>query len=384
MANVFDYLQWRGDLSFTQDPPNSVDALIFSSLVYLRFSGSIEAWPEEPMLLREAAEEFFELPDQDKRGRNQNDLKLLRAAADSARFGYTKLVHYRQQFLPEQDTQFAAMTFLLDDGSLMIAFRGTDNTLVGWKEDFNMSFLQTVPSQLLAVEYTREIYNNYVAPLRLCGHSKGGNLAVFAAARSSPMLQNWIMAVYNNDGPGFTDYMMGDPGYRAMVPRIRTFVPQSSIVGLLMEHEEPYTIIHSTQLSLLQHDTFSWEIRGKELVTVEEITEDSRFLNAAIKTWFNEMDNAQREQLVDTMFAMLSAGSVEEAIDIFQPRNLRQYIKILGSDEKSRNILSRELLGFLEAARRTRWMLEKTRMLHSETEVFRSLPAEDPQPEQPE
>lgn len=363
MANVFDYIRWRGDLSFSQDPPNAVDALIFSSLVYLRFSGSVEEWPEEPMLLREAAEEFFTLEDKEKRGRNSNDLKLLRSAADSARFGFTKIVHYRQQFAPEQDTQFAAMTFLLDDGSLMLAFRGTDNTLVGWKEDFNMSFRQTIPSQLLAVEYTREVYQNYVAPMRLCGHSKGGNLAVFAAARSSPMLQNWIMGVYNNDGPGFTNYLMGDPGYRAMVPKIRTYVPQSSIIGLLMEHEEPYTIIHSTQLSLLQHDTFSWEIMGKDFITVEEITEDSRFLNAAIKTWFNEMDNDQRSLLVDTMFSMLESGNVDSAIDIFQPRNLRKYIKLLGADEKSRGVLSKELLGFVEAARRTRWVLEKSKLL---------------------
>ena len=212
MANVFDYLQWRGDLSFTQDPPNAVDALIFSGLSYIPYVGRALNSPEVPITLRDAAEDFFADEDCESRVRSKNDPELLRAAACTRRFGGCRVVLYRDVLIPERETQFAAVTFLLPDDSVVLAFRGTDSTLVGWKEDFNMTFQQTIPAQLLAQSYVREVAAEYGGKLRLCGHSKGGNLAVFAAARSSPMLQKRIAEVYNNDGPGFTDYLMGDPG----------------------------------------------------------------------------------------------------------------------------------------------------------------------------
>jgi len=361
MANMFDYIRWRGDLSFTQDPPNSVDALIFSSLAYISYGGQVEAEPHTPVYLRTAAEEYFALADHEDRVRVRNDLDLLHAAASSTRFGFTKLYLYRDLLIPEQETQFAAVTFLLDDGSAFLAFRGTDYSLVGWKEDFNMSFQQTVPAQRLAVQYTREVAAEYLAPLRLGGHSKGGNLAVFAAARSGPMIQQRILEVYNNDGPGFTQYMMGDPGYLAMVPRIKTYIPQSSVIGMLLEHEETYTVIKSKSVSLLQHDPYSWELMGKQLEPMQEVTESSQFLDSTIKTWFAEMTNQERNQLVDVMFTLLGTGGVENALDIFHPKNALKYIKTLVSDENMRKILSSEFQSLIEAAKKTRALMESQR-----------------------
>ena len=359
MADVFDYLKWRGDLTFTQDPPNAVDALIFSALAYIRFGDSVVNANYTPVTLIEAAEEYFSMADHEDRVRVKNDVDLLYEAAKSTRFGYAKLFLYRDLFIPEQETQFAAVTFLLDDGTAFVAFRGTDYTLVGWKEDFNMSFQQTVPAQRLAQQYVREVAAEHTVPLRLGGHSKGGNLAVFAAARSSPMVQQQILEVYNHDGPGFTEYMMGDPGYMAMVPRIRTFVPQSSVIGMLLEHEEPYTVVKSKTVGLLQHEIYSWEIMGKGFITMQEITEDSQFLDATIKTWFAEMTNQERNQLVDVMFGLLGTGGVDNALEIFHPRNIRTYLKTLSSDVNMRRILSEEFQNLIEAARKTRAQLEK-------------------------
>ncbi|MBQ3526665.1 MAG: DUF2974 domain-containing protein [Akkermansia sp.] len=354
MANVFDYLQWRGDLTFTQSPPNAVDALIFSALAYIEYGGSVEQEPNRQELLRDAAEYFFTLGDTEDRVRVKNDLELLKAAAATVRFGFTRLVCYRDLLIPAQETQFAAVTFLLDDGTAFLAFRGTDDTLVGWKEDFNMSFQQTIPAQRLALQYTREVAAEYSIPLRLGGHSKGGNLAVFAAARSSPMVQDQILEIYNNDGPGFTQYMMGDPGYLRMVPRIRTFIPQSSVIGMLLEHEEPYMVIKSKTVGLLQHDPYSWAVMGPGFVQMEEITADSRFLDATIKTWFADMSNQERNQLVDAMFALLGTGGVENAWDIFHPKNIGNYLKTLSTDGNIRRILSGEFQSLIEAARKTR------------------------------
>ena len=353
MTTLFDYLTWRGDLSFAQDPPNQVDALIFSALVYLKF-GTRVTEAKEVLTLREVAEEFFALPDFENRARAKNDLMLLRAAADSHRFGGCRLAMFRQEFIPEEDTQFAAVTFLLDDGSLMIAFRGTDNTLVGWKEDFSMSFRQIIPAQMLALNYTHDVWAAHTCPMYLCGHSKGGNLAVFAAARSSPMIQGWIRGVYNNDGPGFSEYMIGDPGYTAMVPRIRTFVPQSSIIGMIMEHEEPYTIIRSNQIGIMQHDLFSWEVVGRDFVPMEEITADSRFLNRTIRNWLDGMDLQARSHMVDVLFDFLSSGDITAASEVFQFKTLLTYLKTLETDEESRKNMSAIFGALLSAAKKAR------------------------------
>lgn len=359
MANIFDYLKWRGDLTFSQDPVNPVDALIFSTLSYISFTGKAVMDQTTHVTLSEAAEEFFSQPDQECRVKR--DLELLRAAADTFRFGQSRLCMYRDQLIPEQETQFAAMTFLLDDGTMFLAFRGTDLTLVGWKEDFNMSFRQTVPAQLLAVEYARDVAAEYYRPMRLGGHSKGGNLAVFAAARSSPMLQKRILEVYNQDGPGFTSYMMGDPGYRNIVPRIKTYVPQSSVIGMLLEHEEPYTVIRSKSVGVMQHDPYTWEVSGPGFIPVDEITQSSQFLDATIKTWFAEMTDLERGQLVDVMYGLLGTGGVDKAPDIFQPRNLRAYVKAISGNENLRRTLSKEFAAFLEAAHKTRSRFEEDR-----------------------
>ena len=354
MTNVLDYLKWRGDLTFTQDPPNAVDALVFSALAYIRYGGAVEEHPKEPVTLREAAETFLQLENCEDRVRAKNDLELLRLASESTRFGFAKICGYSDLYIPEEETQFAAMTFLLDDATAFLAFRGTDETLVGWKEDFNMSFQQTIPSQRLAQRYIEGFGAQCGLQMRICGHSKGGNLAVFGAARSPKEVRDRILEVFNNDGPGFTEFLMGDQGYREIVPKIRTYVPQSSVIGMLLEHEEPYTIIKSNQVSILQHEIYSWEVVGKSFVPMEEITADSRFLNLTIKNWASQMTVQERNQVVDTLFTLLSSGDVKTASDIFHPRNLRKYIRAVNSDEGVRQLLSGELRNLLAAAKKAR------------------------------
>lgn len=361
MANLFDYIRWRGDLLFSQDPVNEVDALVFSALVYIQYGGSVEAEPLKPIPLHQAADDFFLREDGESRVRVKNDMDLLHVAAQSPRFGNARICMYRDLYIPEQETQFAAATFLLDDGSMFLAFRGTDYTLTGWKEDFNMTFQQTVPAQRLALQYTRDVSLEYSEPMYLGGHSKGGNLAVFAAARSSPQIQQRIRQVYNHDGPGFTEYLMGDPGYLAMVPRIRTLIPQSSVIGMLLEHEEDFQVIRSKTVSLLQHDPYSWELLGKEFIRMQELTSDSRFLDTTIKTWFAGMTNQERNQLVDVMFGLLGTGGVESVQEILSPKNIRNYIKTFSADVNLRRILSGEFMSLLEAAKKTKALFDQSR-----------------------
>lgn len=352
MADLFDYLSWRGDLTFEQDPPNAVDALVFSSLAYLHYGGLVSRVPNKPVALRDAAADFFALPDYGERIRVKNDLKLLEAASNTVRFGNSRILFYQDHLIPEEETQFAAVTFLLDDHSAFLAFRGTDYSLTGWKEDFNMSFQDEIPAQRLALKYLEDFSGAYLMPLRLGGHSKGGNLAVFAGAKAEPIIQRRILTVYNLDGPGFREKMMSDEGYRTIVPRIHTYIPQSSVIGMLLEHEEPYIVIKSKQIGLLQHETYSWDIMGKTFIPMEEISADSRFLDQTLKAWLADMTLEERNDVVDSLFGLLGTGEVSSAKEIIQPKNIRNYLRAWRQDDKLRHTLLSEMFNLISAAYR--------------------------------
>lgn len=351
MADMLDYLAWRGDIEFTQLPVNAVDALIFSTLSYIRFEDIVPDNPLQSISLSEAAACLFSQSDPVSRTRVKKDLDLLKAVSESARFNNIRMSFYRSILIPEEDTQFAAVTIFLEDGSAYIAFRGTDNTLTGWKEDFNMSFQSSVPAQQLALEYVRQFAAAHPIPIWMGGHSKGGNLAVYAAAKCGELLQKRIVEVYSQDGPGFSAGMMRDPGYLAILPKVRSYVPQSSIIGMLLEHEEPYTIIKSNQIGIMQHDPYSWQVLGADFLRVEELTADSRFLDRTFKNWLSQMSNEERSEFFDTVFELLESTGAERAGEIIRPQNVRAYLKLLHTNEYMRSVLASELVRLVSSAR---------------------------------
>lgn len=369
MANIMDYVHWRGDLSFSNDPFNEIDAAVFCAISYVSYVGRAQEDALTPIPLVDAIDDFFAEGDCDNRIRTKTDLDLLELVANTHRFGQSKMYMYQNRFLPEQETQFGAMTFLLDDGTVFIAFRGTDDTLVGWKEDFNLSFQQSIPTQWLAAQYVHSIAMDRSEPIRIGGHSKGGNAAVFAAARSSPVIQDRIIGVYNLDGPGFTKYMMGDPGYLAIVSRIHTYIPQESIIGMLLEHEEPYTVVYSKSVSIWQHDLYSWEVMGNHMIVMDSITKDSLFLDATIKNWFASMSNQERNQLVDATYTMLRANGSDRAGEIFRLKNLMSYYRLIRQDENLRKLLSSEFFGLIRSARNAYRQMEQGSEDHPKVEL---------------
>ncbi|MDD6034193.1 MAG: DUF2974 domain-containing protein [Oscillospiraceae bacterium] len=372
MDNVLDYLDWRGDLSLQQCPFGPVDSLVLCCLTYLRFE---ELPGERPLQLREAAGQFFNLPPERQKARTPQDFTLLQKAADSRRFSGMLLTRCRSEFIPEEEKQFAAMTFLPEDGSVYLAFRGTDSSLVGWKEDFNMSFLDTVPSQLAAARYLQEAAECFSGPIRLGGHSKGGNLAVYAASQAGPELLPRILCVYNNDGPGFGPGTAGSAGYRMVLPLVQTFLPQSSVVGMLLEHDEPYTVVRSGQVSLLQHDPYSWQVRGRDFVRMEEVTAGSRFVDQTLKSWVAEMDLSQREIFFDTVFQVCSAPGARSFADVAgawlrRPALLKENLEKLSPEQ--RRIVRRTVSMLLSAGGRSLQELLRRRQDEGEN----VLPAE--------
>lgn len=315
MGTLYDYLKWRGDLSFSEVPMNDVDSLIFSLISYMDLAGIVPEDPRETSIpLKTAANSFFARhPDPKKISMGvivpKEIITLFREAKDTRRFRSVELCAHTNLIDPVQEMQFSATTFLLEDGSTVVAYRGTDDTLIGWKENFNMSFLTTVPAQQHATEYLEHISLHFAGNLYVTGHSKGGNLAVYAAVHAASDVRNRIRQVWSNDGPGFSGGMLTDPAYLEMRARIKTLVPQSSVVGMLLEHDENYIVVKSRQAGPFQHDGMSWNVMGGSFVILDRISEGSRKLDRTLNDWVRSMTPEQREEFVDAMYRVLSVNN---------------------------------------------------------------------------
>ena len=309
MADLFDYLLWRGDLSFAQVPPNAVDALIFSALSYIRFGADVESSPDTPILLSKAFEDLTSLPDFEDRIRVKKDLELLEAVSQSPRFSNCKIYQYRDILIREEETQFAAITFLLDDGSAFLAFRGTDYTLTGWKEDFNMFFRSVIPGHISAVHYLQTVAARLPGKLYLGGHSKGGNLALYGAAFAGREIQERIISVFNHDGPGLSNDIQRMPGYTDLCDKLHTTVPQASLFGLMFS-SCGFQVVKSDRMGIMQHDPFSWEISGDDFIYAENLKSNANKLIFTIYDLMANLSRQDREVFIDTVFRVIAAPGV--------------------------------------------------------------------------
>lgn len=307
MANIIDYLQWRGDLLFSQDGINTVDAVIFSRLSYIQFDGIIGE--NGSLTLRQAAEQFFSDEKRVSQVLWKGDAELLRAASESERFGNLRLSSYVNIIDSETKMQFSAIVIDLGDRRFL-SYRGTDNTVVGWQEDFAMFTHFPLPSQIKALEYFEQTAARFEGRFILGGHSKGGNLAVYAAAFSEKELRDRIDAVYSMDGPGFERKNLENSAFDEIRDKINTFVPQSSVFGMLLEHRENYTVIQSDRMGFMQHDIYSWNVDRTELITLPKTTATSEFFDHTITDFFDGISAADREQLADGIFEVLNSADV--------------------------------------------------------------------------
>jgi len=323
MGTLIDYVKWRGDLSFAQSPLNEVDSLIFSLLTYLDLSEIVPSTHNGGTVpIKAAANTFFaQNPDPKKISMGlivpKEIVSLFRALKDTRRFRSVEMKAHVNMIDVQKEMQFSATTFLTEDGSAVIAYRGTDDTLVGWKENFNMSFMSVVPAQEQAVVYLNEAAEHYKgSTIRITGHSKGGNLAVYAAVHSNEHVKKRLTAVWCNDGPGFGSGMLNNLDYIELRPLIHTLVPHSSVVGMLLEHDENYTVVKSRQTGLFQHDGLSWEVMGASFVHLKNVTGESRRLDKTLNQWIRQMTPEQREQFVEALYQVLSSDNASTLTDL--------------------------------------------------------------------
>ena len=309
-ADFFDYLVWRGDLNFEQSPFNAVDALLLSQLSYLDFSTAVPHAEASAIRMKDCARLHEEIRAQDAGLMiNERTPRLFFEAAKSERFGDVLMSDFVSKHDEASEEQFCAITFTLDKDSVFVAFRGTDDTLMGWKEDFNLSFLTDIPSQKDAADYLQEQSSApYVKRVFVGGHSKGGNLSLYAASH----LKNYgekLCAVFNFDGPGFLKETLERSEYQAIKGKTFSFYPQLSIIGQLFEHFENYAVVKSSAQFLSQHDPFTWHLAARGFEQVESLEAGSVYFHKTFNEWAVSLDSESREQFVSALFEPLLESS---------------------------------------------------------------------------
>lgn len=322
MASLSEYLLWRGDITFEEVSLNVVDALLLSQVSYLDFKGIIGDEEErQEATLAQISKRYWELHTQEEL---ENCVSfalrttgiLLREMAQTRRFSSLLLRNYASRLDTKVQEQFAAVEIVLGKGESYISYSGTDDSLIGWKEDFNMCFLSPVPAQTDALAYLERILENENRKVYIGGHSKGGNLAVYATVKCKRMFHRNILRVYNFDGPGFSREFIEGFRYQDVKEKIETWVPESSIVGMLLEHEEDYQVVKSKHNGIMQHDVTSWEVMGPGLIRLPEVKPASRRMAAGVKEWLGGLKPEELEFFSNCIYEILSATEAKTLADL--------------------------------------------------------------------
>jgi hypothetical protein len=322
MAGLYDYLTWRGDITFGRSSLNEIDNLIFSILAYGKYDQIFNTRNNhEGIPLEQVAKTYSSL--QETQNGTEKSLgffaevpTLLKKVAATKRFANVRLSRYVDKLDQDEATQFAAMVFSMGKNRHYIAFRGTDTNLVGWKEDLQMSFLDEIPAQKTGASYLHRALSELPGKFTVGGHSKGGNVAVFASVNATEEEKARILAVYNNDGPGFHPEFVERVEYKKMLSRIHVFIPRSSIVGILLEHGGDYTVIGSKQISILQHDPFSWEIEGIGFKPEKGLAKGALAMKSAIRSWLATVSKEEREHFVKGFCELIEATGAQTLEDL--------------------------------------------------------------------
>ena len=320
MANALDYLDWRGDLSFSAAPFNEVDLFICSQLSTPDYAGIVEA--EGPGIpIGEVAEKYFSTHSEsvDNLGVLQSVyvLPMLKKLPETVRFQKLKLSHAVSCVVQSNTEQFSAVTVELPDGTICVSFRGTDDTIIGWKEDFHLATMEVVPAQIDAKNYLAAVARQIPRKkIRICGHSKGGNLAVYAAVNAPAKIRSRIISAVSFDGPGFQREFLDGEKYRNMESKVCTVLSQNSIVGTLLEQAGTGEYVHSNKSGPMAHDGFSWEVRGENFVKEEKLSDSSVAIDRAMKQTLGGMTNEERQEFVDELFDTLLATGCETITDL--------------------------------------------------------------------
>ncbi|MCR5357614.1 MAG: DUF2974 domain-containing protein [Lachnospiraceae bacterium] len=346
MGNITDYVTEYGDRTIEELPFNEVDSLVLSQFAYLKFDKPLEAAGHTLTIgeLKESPE--YEQLFADARFEKVNR-GLLEAMMASRRFSNVKLFEYVNMVDAQWEIQFSAITCMFETGFIYVAYRGTDETLTGWKEDFNMAFITPIPAQTKAVQYLNRVVSEVRSEVTVGGHSKGGNLAVYAAMKCKPDVREKVRLIYSHDGPGFAEGVLDSEDFMAIKDRIKKSVPRSSVVGMVLQTQENYEVIRCRHFGLLQHDPFNWIVEGDGFKKADNLHTHIYVGDASVNRWVSNMDYEKRQEFVELLFEIVSGSGASDLND-FVADPLRMGRGMLNAIETMDGEDKRILLGIIK------------------------------------
>ena len=326
MANIFDYLTDVQYDSFYDLPLNELDILALTELTYLSFDNLLD---ESDNRLLDVA---TRVPRDSNMLTNKERLQLLDQLSTHKRFKNSKLSNFVNDIDVELQKQFAAMTYRLNLDTYLIVFRGTDDSIIGWKEDFHMTYMNEIPAQKHALTYLEDFFKQHPKQkVLIAGHSKGGNLAVFAASQIQPELQEKISAIYTYDAPGLQAHLTETTVYQDIIPKIHRYVPQGSVIGMMLEVPDTPIVVRSLALGgIAQHNTFSWLTEGHHFVQLEAISSESLQIKDTLKEWVNSVPDEELELYFDLFFGTILESGIS-SINELSSKNAIEHVRQLVS-----------------------------------------------------
>ena len=337
MSNINDYLLWRGDIPISPKFKfNEVDSMILARFSYLLFD-RIDMRKNET--IESISQKMKDIPNEEFR--YNGDKELITYLGQSNRFKDMEVTDYVSNNDKKSEKQFCGITIHISDKEMYISYIGTDSTIYGWKEDFNMSFMDNVPCQIAGKEYAEKVIKKYPDKnVRIGGHSKGGNVAIYSAITIPTELQNRVIKVYNYDGPGFSKNIIDKYGNEKIVNKIETYIPQDSVIGRILNHKEKITISLSNEKGIFQHDIYSWQVIKDNLIKLNHNTEISENIDKTLTDWLENTTAEQRRIFVDTVFEIFYStdantfGDISKNLSTNISKMLKKYGEISTEDKK--------------------------------------------------
>jgi len=317
--NIIDYAENCATEEFSERGFCLVDGLIFSQLSYLKFDGIIKgpSGEDEGLVMSSIMKhKKYEQLYRDERYA-ENNRRFFEALCNSKRYGGLILNNYINAIDDNLDIQFSAMTITDGKGFKYLVFRGTDDNMVGWKEDLNMTFKMPIPSQKYSVEYLEKIAEKWDGDFYIGGHSKGGNLAVYSAMNASEETRNRIIQIHSYDGPGFRTELIRNSCYENIKNKIRKLVPKACVIGMFGNVEKIEVVDCEGFGGVIQHNPFNWVVEGNDFKRTEHMDRLSELRSDAVYMWASEMDDEQWALLSDKLFAVIEDAGIKNLNEFY-------------------------------------------------------------------
>ncbi len=358
MGNIITYVEQYKDVDFEELPFHEVDALVLSQFIYMKLDGLVPHHQDkdriEPLRLCHMAA----LMDEEKvfidKRYEKDNRALLSAMLSSVRFNGMRMHYYSNIISVVAETQFSALTVFLENGPTVIVFRGTDESLVGWKEDFNMCFSEPVTGQELSAMYLKQVGELLEGNFIITGHSKGGNFAVYASMNVEDRIQNRIQRVYSFDGPGFRPEILDSVDFNKIKDRIDKYLPHSCVIGMLLQSQEAYKVVECASVGFMQHNPYNWHVEENHFKELEDVADGSKLFNETVNQWLLGLNEEELHGFAEIWYEIAKSAHVKDLLEVSDApvkamRDLWEAIRKLDGEKKK---MAKDLIkGLLQLSR---------------------------------